>query len=102
MLLLLLLHVISLEDAYEALRVFEVLTIEKKPIVTKDTCKKVLENLGSSSSPIKDVFYALKVNGILKCKVDGAVFKVFKFCFSYVYYCYYFCFVAASVLLTIC
>ncbi|KAI5394868.1 dolichyl-diphosphooligosaccharide--protein glycosyltransferase subunit 2 [Lathyrus oleraceus] len=65
----------SLEDAYEALRVFEILSIEKKPIVTKDTCEKVLENLGSSSSPLKDVFYALKVNGILKCKVDDAVFK---------------------------
>ncbi|KAI5434760.1 hypothetical protein KIW84_021542 [Lathyrus oleraceus] len=34
-----------------------------------------MENLGSSSSPLKDVFYALKVNGILKCKVDDAVFK---------------------------
>ncbi|KAL5068058.1 hypothetical protein RYX36_018945 [Vicia faba] len=65
----------SLEDAYEALRVYEILTIEKKPIDTKGTCKKVLENLGSSSSPLKDVFYALKVNGVLKCKVDGAVFK---------------------------
>ncbi|KEH42508.1 putative dolichyl-diphosphooligosaccharide--protein glycotransferase [Medicago truncatula] len=65
----------SLEDSYEALRVFEILSIQKKPIVTKDTCQKVLENLGSSSSPLKDAFYALKVNGILKCKVDAAIFK---------------------------
>ncbi|CAJ2651754.1 unnamed protein product [Trifolium pratense] len=64
----------SLEDAYEALRVFEILAIEKKPLDTADTCKKVLENLGSSS-PLKDVFYALKVNGILKCNIDGTIFK---------------------------
>lgn len=81
---MLLLHVIiSLEDSYEALRVFEILSIQKKPIVTKDTCQKVLENLGSSSSPLKDAFYALKVNGILKCKVDAAIFKVFIFCFRF-------------------
>ncbi|XP_004495085.1 dolichyl-diphosphooligosaccharide--protein glycosyltransferase subunit 2-like isoform X2 [Cicer arietinum] len=65
----------SLEDAYEALRVFEILAIEKKPPVTTDTCHTVLENLGSSSSPLKDLFYALKVSGILKCDVDGAVLK---------------------------
>jgi oligosaccharyltransferase complex subunit delta (ribophorin II) len=34
-----------------------------------------VENLGSSSS-LKDLFYALKVNGILKCKVDRGVFQV--------------------------
>ena len=34
-----------------------------------------MENLGSSSS-LKDLFYALKVNGILKCKVDKGVFQV--------------------------
>lgn len=73
--------VISLEDAYEALRVFEILAIEKKPPVTTDTCHTVLENLGSSSSPLKDLFYALKVSGILKCDVDGAVLKVLSFCF---------------------
>lgn len=73
-----LLPVISLEDAYEALRVFDILEIEKKPSVATATCDKVLENLGSSS-PLKDVFYALKINGILKCNVDGAVFKVFLF-----------------------
>ncbi|KAK2455267.1 dolichyl-diphosphooligosaccharide--protein glycosyltransferase subunit [Trifolium repens] len=64
----------SLEDAYETLRVFKILAIQKKPLDTADTCKKVLENLGSSS-PLKDVFYALKVNGILKCNVDAAIFK---------------------------
>ncbi|KAJ1397843.1 Dolichyl-diphosphooligosaccharide--protein glycosyltransferase subunit Swp1 [Sesbania bispinosa] len=64
----------SLEDAYEALRVFEILAIEKKPPVSTATCPKVLQNLGSSS-PLKDLFYALKVNAILKCNVGGEVFK---------------------------
>ncbi|XP_027349753.1 dolichyl-diphosphooligosaccharide--protein glycosyltransferase subunit 2-like [Abrus precatorius] len=64
----------SLEDAYEALRVFDILAIGKKPNVSTAACQKVLENLGSSS-PLKDLFYALKVNGILKCKVNGDVFK---------------------------
>ncbi|XP_061367464.1 dolichyl-diphosphooligosaccharide--protein glycosyltransferase subunit 2 [Gastrolobium bilobum] len=64
----------SLEDAYEALRVFEILAIEKKPTVSTTTCQRVLENLGSSST-LKDLFYALKVNGILKCNVNEEVFK---------------------------
>lgn len=48
------------------------------------TCKKVVENLGSSS-PVKDLFYALKVNDILKCKVNGDVFKVI-LCYGYYFY----------------
>ncbi|KAF1860267.1 hypothetical protein Lal_00037605, partial [Lupinus albus] len=64
----------SLEAAYEALRVFEVLEIEKKTQVSTTSCPKVLENLGSSS-PLKDLYYALKVNAILKCKVDAVVLK---------------------------
>lgn len=64
-----------MEDAYEALRVYEILAIGNKPDVSAATCQKVVENL-VSSSPVKDLFYALKVNGILKCKVNGGVFKV--------------------------
>ncbi|CAJ1900504.1 unnamed protein product [Sphenostylis stenocarpa] len=64
----------SLEEAYEALRVFEILAIGNKPDVSATTCSKVVENLGSSS-PKKDLFYALKVNGILKCKVNVDVLK---------------------------
>lgn len=67
--------VISLQDTYEALRVFEILGIKKKPDVSKTTCQTVLENLGSSSPP-KDLFYALKVNSLLKCRVNEEVFKV--------------------------
>ncbi|XP_020204789.1 dolichyl-diphosphooligosaccharide--protein glycosyltransferase subunit 2 [Cajanus cajan] len=64
----------SLEDAYEALRVFEILAVGNKPDVSAATCQKVVENLGPSSL-VKDLFYALKVNSILKCKVNGGVFK---------------------------
>ncbi|RDX94044.1 Dolichyl-diphosphooligosaccharide--protein glycosyltransferase subunit 2, partial [Mucuna pruriens] len=63
----------SLEDAFEALRVFEILGIEEKTPSTA-TCQKVLENLGSSS-PLKDLFYASKVNAILKCNVKREVFE---------------------------
>ncbi|GAU43425.1 hypothetical protein TSUD_334880 [Trifolium subterraneum] len=64
----------SLEETYEALRVFEILALENKPDVSATACQNVVENLGSSSS-LKDLFYALKVNGILKCKVDKGVFQ---------------------------
>ncbi|CAI8586542.1 unnamed protein product [Vicia faba] len=64
----------SLEEACDALRVFDILALENKPDVSITTCRKVVENLGSSSS-LKDLFYALKVNGILKCKVDKGVFQ---------------------------
>lgn len=66
---------ISLEDTYEALSVFEILAIEKRPDVSTTTCQKVLETLGSSSPP-KDVFYALKVNGKLKCGANENTLKV--------------------------
>ncbi|XP_057720712.1 dolichyl-diphosphooligosaccharide--protein glycosyltransferase subunit 2-like [Arachis stenosperma] len=64
----------SLEESYEALRIFEILAVREKPDVRATTCPKVLENL-VSSTPLKDLFYALKVNGILKCKVNGDIFK---------------------------
>ncbi|KAL5561928.1 hypothetical protein UlMin_031675 [Ulmus minor] len=65
----------SLEEAYGALRSFEVLGIDKKPDIKTGTCHSVLETLGSSSSSPKDLFYALKVNSILKCKVKEEVFE---------------------------
>ncbi|KAL2323420.1 hypothetical protein Fmac_027799 [Flemingia macrophylla] len=66
----------SLEDAYEALRVFQILGIEEEnnAHASTATCQKVLENLGSSSL-LKDLFYALKVNKILKCNVNGEGFE---------------------------
>ncbi|GMN48999.1 hypothetical protein TIFTF001_018171 [Ficus carica] len=65
----------SLEEAYEALRSFEILGIDKKPDISTATCHSVLETLGSSSSSLKDLFHALRVNGILKCKVKEEVFE---------------------------
>lgn len=51
---------------------FEILAIDNKRSTA--TCQNVLDNLGSST-PLKDLFYALKLNGILKCDVDGKAFK---------------------------
>lgn len=68
--------VTSLEETYEALRSFEILGVEKKSDISSFTCSSVLEALGSSSSSLKDLFYALKVNGILKCKVKDELLEV--------------------------
>ncbi|KAK3407154.1 hypothetical protein EUGRSUZ_K03255 [Eucalyptus grandis] len=65
----------SLEEAYEALRTFEILGVEKKGDVSAATCPSVTSVLGSSSAP-KELFYALKVNSILKCNVDDTSFEV--------------------------
>ncbi|KAM1764976.1 hypothetical protein ACFX11_004162 [Malus domestica] len=65
----------SLEEAYEALRSFEVLGINKKSDIRTATCQSVVEKLRSSSSAPKDLFYALKVNGILECEVTNEVFE---------------------------
>ncbi|KAK9206513.1 hypothetical protein WN943_016790 [Citrus x changshan-huyou] len=65
----------SLEEAYEALRTFEVLGIEKTAELSKATCKSVLGTLESSSSTPKDLFYALGVNGILKCSSKEETFE---------------------------
>ncbi|GAY40308.1 hypothetical protein CUMW_050920, partial [Citrus unshiu] len=66
---------LNLEEAYEALRTFEVLGIEKTAELSKATCKSVLGTLESSSSTPKDLFYALGVNGILKCSSKEETFE---------------------------
>ncbi|KAJ9696950.1 hypothetical protein PVL29_008941 [Vitis rotundifolia] len=68
----------SLEESYDALQTFQILGIEKKPDISDTTCTLVLKTLGSSSSSLKDLFYALKVNGILKCDIDEEVFEGIK------------------------
>ncbi|XP_010529362.1 PREDICTED: dolichyl-diphosphooligosaccharide--protein glycosyltransferase subunit 2-like [Tarenaya hassleriana] len=65
----------SLEEAYEALRTLEVLGIDRKSDASSETCGNVLKVLGSSSSALKDAFYALKVNGIQNCKASEDVLK---------------------------
>ncbi|XP_076899424.1 dolichyl-diphosphooligosaccharide--protein glycosyltransferase subunit 2-like [Bidens hawaiensis] len=59
----------SLEEAYEAFRTFEVLGIEIKPDLKDSTCKTVVDAL-SSGSP-KDLYHALRVGSVLKCKISG-------------------------------
>ncbi|KAL5792730.1 hypothetical protein ACOSP7_001324 [Xanthoceras sorbifolium] len=65
----------SLEETYEALRTFDILGIKKKPDVSTATCGTVSKTLGSSSSTPKDLFDALRVNSILKCKINAEVFE---------------------------
>ncbi|CAI0386149.1 unnamed protein product [Linum tenue] len=61
----------SLEETYEALRTFDVLGLERKPDVGTTACQSVSQTLTSSSSNLKDIFYALKVNEVLKCELDA-------------------------------
>ncbi|GLT33065.1 hypothetical protein SLA2020_076840 [Shorea laevis] len=65
----------SLEETYEALRTFEVLGVKNKPDVRDASCASVSKTLESSSSSLKDLFFALKVNGILKCKINEKAFE---------------------------
>uniref|UniRef100_A0A803M4L6 Dolichyl-diphosphooligosaccharide--protein glycosyltransferase subunit 2 n=1 Tax=Chenopodium quinoa TaxID=63459 RepID=A0A803M4L6_CHEQI len=65
----------SLEDAYEALRTFEILGIGKDLDISTSTCGLITETLKSSSASLKDLSVALKSNRVLKCKIDGENFK---------------------------
>ncbi|KAI3668012.1 hypothetical protein L6452_43083 [Arctium lappa] len=60
----------SLEEAFEALRTFEVLEIETKPDLKDSTCKYVVDTLSSGSSNAKDLYHALRVSSLLKCKIS--------------------------------
>ncbi|KAK4493179.1 hypothetical protein RD792_017963 [Penstemon davidsonii] len=64
----------SLEETYKALRTFEVLGIEKKSDIRTSACASVVDTLRSTSSVLKDVFEALRVNGILKCELNDEAF----------------------------
>jgi oligosaccharyltransferase complex subunit delta (ribophorin II) len=79
----------SVEETYEELRTFEVLGIDKRSDISTAACQSVSEILGSSSSTLKDLFYALKVNGILKCDIKEDVFEV-SFCSVLFFFLYLF------------
>ncbi|PHU17970.1 Dolichyl-diphosphooligosaccharide--protein glycosyltransferase subunit 2 [Capsicum chinense] len=64
----------SFEEAYEALRTFEVLGIKKQPDQRADTCASVVDTLSSPSSALKDLFQALRVNGLLNCELNKKAF----------------------------
>ncbi|KAH6813648.1 ribophorin II family protein [Perilla frutescens var. frutescens] len=65
----------SLEETYEALKTFEVLGIEKKNDLRTSSCTSVADTLRSTSSALKDFFHALRVNSILKCKLNSEIFR---------------------------
>ncbi|XP_059287689.1 dolichyl-diphosphooligosaccharide--protein glycosyltransferase subunit 2 isoform X2 [Lycium ferocissimum] len=65
----------SLEETYEALRTFEVLGIDQQPDIKAATCKSVVDTLRSPSSALKDLFQALRVNGVLKCELNEETFS---------------------------
>ncbi|XAR55898.1 Dolichyl-diphosphooligosaccharide--protein glycotransferase [Bertholletia excelsa] len=64
----------SLEEAYEALQTFEILGIGKQLNIRASTCPSALDTLGSSSSSLKDLFYAIRVNTLLKCDIKKEAF----------------------------
>nr|GEW08683.1 dolichyl-diphosphooligosaccharide--protein glycosyltransferase subunit 2-like [Tanacetum cinerariifolium] len=63
-----------LEEAYEAVRTFEVLGIV-------NTCKSVMDTLSLPSSNSKNLYHALRVNGLLKCKISTAALECYTFTF---------------------
>lgn len=65
----------SLEEAIEALRTFEILGIDTKPDLKDSTCKSVVDTLSSESSSSKDLYHALRISSLLKCKIDTEALK---------------------------
>ena len=77
---------VSLENKYNVLRSLQILGVKREDSVT---CEKIGKILASSSSPLKDVFYAAKVGQVLQCsvteadvKVRFATMKSIEFCFQ--------------------
>ncbi|KAI3916403.1 hypothetical protein MKW92_029009 [Papaver armeniacum] len=64
----------SVEEAYEALRTFQILGIENNSVLSStSTCPLVTENLRFSSS-LKDMFYTMKVNSFFNCEIGTNTF----------------------------
>uniref|UniRef100_A0A7N0UMP6 Dolichyl-diphosphooligosaccharide--protein glycosyltransferase subunit 2 n=1 Tax=Kalanchoe fedtschenkoi TaxID=63787 RepID=A0A7N0UMP6_KALFE len=68
----------SLEETYEALKTLKTLKIGKKPNIREGTCTIVKGTLESSSSTLKDLYDALRVNGFLKCETNSDVYEAIK------------------------
>ncbi|KAJ8479209.1 hypothetical protein OPV22_022936 [Ensete ventricosum] len=64
----------SLEEAYQALRTFQILGLERTHDISHATCPIISEILGSSSKP-EDLFHALRVNSILGCQIGTQIFE---------------------------
>lgn len=67
-----------MEETYEALKTFKVLGIEKNHGIKTSSCASVGDTLKSTSSALKDIYHALRVNSILKCELNTAAFQVLK------------------------
>ncbi|EPS66012.1 hypothetical protein M569_08766, partial [Genlisea aurea] len=65
---------VNLESTYEALRTFEVLGIEKSADIRFSVCTSVLDTLKSETVNLKDLFHALRANGLLKCEINYEVY----------------------------
>ncbi|KAL8101174.1 dolichyl-diphosphooligosaccharide--protein glycosyltransferase subunit 2 [Apium graveolens] len=67
----------SLEATYEALATFEVLGIGAESDVKTSTCKSVVDTLSLPTSTMKDLFFGLRVNKLLKCELtDGHLMAI--------------------------
>ncbi|XP_064943298.1 dolichyl-diphosphooligosaccharide--protein glycosyltransferase subunit 2 isoform X2 [Musa acuminata AAA Group] len=64
----------SLEEAYQALRTFQILGLERTYDISHATCPIISQILGSSSKP-EDLFHALRVNSILGCQIGTQIFE---------------------------
>ncbi|MQM02164.1 hypothetical protein Taro_034926 [Colocasia esculenta] len=65
----------SLEETYEALKTFQILGLKEGAELSQATCPLVSQSLASSSSKLKDLFNALRVNSLLDCKLDANILK---------------------------
>ncbi|KAJ3676192.1 hypothetical protein LUZ60_003604 [Juncus effusus] len=61
----------SLEETYEALRAFQILATENTVFKHDTICQTISDKLGLSDLPTSDVFYALKIKGILGCRTGS-------------------------------
>ncbi|KAF3632097.1 Dolichyl-diphosphooligosaccharide--protein glycosyltransferase subunit 2 [Capsicum annuum] len=64
----------SLKETFEALRTFKVLGIGHQPNIKAKACKSVVDTVRSPFFVLKDLFQALRVNGILKCELNEETF----------------------------
>ncbi|KAE8637351.1 hypothetical protein CSA_011901 [Cucumis sativus] len=62
------------DGVFGSIKTFDILGIQEKPDINAATCKSVSEVLGSSAV-LKDLFYALRVNDVLKCDIKEETFE---------------------------
>lgn len=67
----------SLEETYEALKTLKNLGLERPGDAKEKACPVVVEKLGSTSSSLKDLFQAVRVNSVVGCQIDAKTFAVF-------------------------